>query len=32
LKRENDALRDVRVFKPSVANQINAEFQRLIKQ
>ena len=32
LKRENDALRSIRIFKPSVANQINAEFQRLLRR
>ncbi len=32
LRREVDAVRDIRVFKPNVANQINAEYQRLLKQ
>ena len=32
LKREVDDLREIKIFKPNVANQINSEFQRLIKQ
>ena len=32
LRREVDSLRDIKVFKPGVANQINSEFQKLIKQ
>lgn len=32
LRREVDALRDIKIFKPNVANQINAEYQRLLKQ
>lgn len=32
LKKENDALREIKVLKRNVANQVDTEFQRLIKQ
>lgn len=32
LKADNDALREIKVLKRNVANQVDTEFQRLIKQ
>ena len=32
LREKNDELRSIKVLKPRVANQINSEFQRLLKQ
>jgi hypothetical protein len=29
---ENDKLKQIKIFRPDVANQINAEYQKLLRQ